>query len=1055
MFVDFFIRRPIFATVLALIIVLAGAISIPTLPVSQFPDLAPPTVVVSANYIGANAEEVESAVTTPLEEAINGAENLQYISSSSTNQGSTQITCTFDMGSNLDMDAVEVQNRITSAEGPLPATVKQVGITVTKASSGFVFAAGFYSPNHEYSNLYISNYLSIYVENALKQVPGVAGVTVFGEGQYAMRIWLDPNKLAGRGLTASDVLTALASQNVQIAAGAVGMPPAPAGQKYQFQVMTSGQLSTPQQFDNIVLKTLPDGTIIRLGDVGYAELGAQSYSSALSYNGQPAIGLGVQQLSTANALAVDAAAKAELAKLAPHFPPGLQYGIAFDSTTAIGESIRDVLITLIETIIIVILVIFFFLQDWRTTLIPSVTIPVALIGTFIFIKAFSFSINTLTLFGIVLATGLVVDDAIVVIENVERHIAAGAHEAHRATSEAMAEITSVVIATSLVLVAVFVPVALFPGTTGIMFRQFALTIAFSIVISAFTALTLSPAMSAILLREVRHKQGFWRWLESGIEGMSHAYRKALGGVVRVRWLVVLVFLGVIAATYIAFLKVPRAFIPSEDQGYMMVQIQAPQGASLQYTEHIIGEVEAILARQPEVEGAFAVAGFSFAGGGSNTGMLFAELKPFSQRQGPQHSVFAVIARLRKQFFMIPGALVAAFPPPAVRGLGQFGGFQFEVLDQGGATPQQLAAATKKLVAAGNATPGLTGLFTSYTADTPEYMVRVDRTKAESLNVPFSQIEQTLETFLGSVYVNNFTFNNRVYDVMVQAAQQFRSKAQDINQYYVRSDSNPPQMIPLGNLVTITEQSGPVAIDHYNLFRSAEIDGSAAPGTSSGQAIQLMEQLAHRVLPRSMSFAWTGLSLQQIQSGSAVAMLFGLGLLVVFLVLAAQYESWVLPFVVMLSVPAALLGALGAQWLRGLNDDIYAQIGLVMLIGLSTKNAILIVEFAEQLRERGLSMLEATIEAARIRLRPILMTSFAFMLGIVPLMVATGAGAAGQNSVGTAVFGGMLLATLLNLFFIPTLYLIFRGIFPGGGRHHVLPPAPSEQPQTEPAAPQLS
>ncbi|MGH9491541.1 MAG: efflux RND transporter permease subunit, partial [Terriglobales bacterium] len=735
MFVDFFIRRPIFATVVALIIVLAGAISIPTLPVSQFPDLAPPTVVVSANYIGANAAEVESAVTTPLEEAINGAENLQYLSSSSTNQGSTQITCTFATGSDLDMDAVEVQNRITSAEGPLPATVKQVGITVTKASSGFVFGAGFYSPNHELSNLYISNYLSIYVENALKSVPGVAGVTVFGEGQYAMRIWLDPNKLAGRDLTAGDVLAALAAQNVQIAAGAVGLPPAPAGQKYQFQVMTSGQLSTPQQFDDIVLATEPNGTIVRLSDVGYAELGAASYSSALSYDGQPAVGLGVQQLSTANALAVDAAAKAELAKLAPRFPPGLKYGIAFDSTTAIGESIHDVLITLLETIIIVILVIFFFLQDWRTTLIPSVTIPVALIGTFIFIKLFHFSINTLTLFGIVLATGLVVDDAIVVIENVERHIAAGAREAHRATSEAMAEITSVVIATSLVLVAVFVPVALFPGTTGILFRQFALTIAFSIVISAFTALTLTPSMSAILLREITHKRGVWAWLAGGIEGMSHAYRRALSGVVRVRWLVVLVFLGVIVATYFALTHVPQAFIPQEDQGMVMVLIQAPDGASLQYTEHIAAEANAIIARQPEVDGAFSVAGFSLSGAGSNAGMMFVSLKPFSERQGPQHSEFAVIARLRRQFFMIPGALVEAFPPPAIRGLGTFGGFQFEVLDEGGATPQQLAEATHRLVAAGNATPGLTGLFTSYTANTPEYLVQVDRSKAESLDVP--------------------------------------------------------------------------------------------------------------------------------------------------------------------------------------------------------------------------------------------------------------------------------------------------------------------------------
>lgn len=1033
--VDFFIRRPIFATVCALIIILAGAMAIPSMPVAQYPQLAPPTVTVTSIYTGASAQEVESAVTIPLEEAINGAVGLKYLSSSSSNTGVSAITATFDVTRNLDLAAVDIQNRINSVEGQLPGSVISNGISITKSGAGFVLAAGFFSPGHQYSNLFISNYVSVYVADAISRVPGVANVNVFGQRTYAMRVWLDPLRLAARGLTASDVISALQEQNVDIAAGAVGAPPAPANQSYQFTVRAAGRLTEPAQFENIILKTLPDGALIKLGDVGRAQLGAQDYSTHLEYNGQQLIGMGVQQLPDANALQVDAGVKAALARLARRFPPGLKYAVAFDTTTAVRDSIRDVLLTLGEAIVLVILVIFLFLQDWRTTLIPAATIPVSLVGTFSFVKLFGFSINTLTLFALVLATGLVVDDAIVVIENVERHLSEGVTEPHRATSAAMGEITSAVIATSLVLISVFVPVALFPGTTGILFRQFGLTIAFAIAISAFNALTLSPALSALLLREVHHKKGVWGWIDGLIRGITRLYGLVLAWMLRWRWAIALIFVGVAALAYFFFRLVPSAFVPSEDQGYVMVLAQSPPGASLGYTTRILRQAQSIAMRQPEVAGAFAISGFSFAGGGSNTGMMFLDLKPYSQRVGASHSAQAVVARLQRQFFAIPGALVAPILPPAIQGLGTFGGFQLEVLDQSGASEQQLAQATQALVRSGNAQPGLRGLFSTFTANDPQIQVRIRRNLAKSLQVPLGQITTALQTFMGSVYVNNFDFNHRSYRVYVQADARFRDRPSDIAGYYVQA-SNTNRMIPLAHLVNIGYASAPQTINHYDLFRSAEIDGSAAPGYSSGQAMTDMEQMAKKILPRGMTVAWTGLSLEELQSGSQVVMLFALGFLVVYLTLAAQYESWVLPFIVMLAVPAAMLGALGAQWLRGLNNDVYCQIGLVMLIGLASKNSILIVEFAEQLRDRGMSLLEATLEAARVRLRPILMTSVAFMCGLIPLLIATGSGSAARHSVGTAVFGGMLLATTLNLFFIPALYLIVRGLFPGGGRQAV-------------------
>jgi hydrophobic/amphiphilic exporter-1 (mainly G- bacteria), HAE1 family len=1025
MFVDFFIRRPVFATVCALLIILAGAVVIPSLPIAQFPTLAPPQISVASFYTGASAQTVETAVTIPLEEEINGAQGMKYIASSSGNDGSSSIVATFDLNRDPDLAAVDVQNRVNTAQARLPAAVKATGIAVTKASNNFVFGAALFSDHDRYTPLFMSNYLDVYVKDALKRVPGVADVVVFGARKYSMRLWLDPERMASRALTATDVVNALEEQNVEVAAGQVGQPPIQVGQQFQISVRAIGRLTEPSEFENIILKANADGTLVRLKDVGRAELGAEDYSSDLMFNGQDAVGFGLTQLSSANALEVDRMALAELDLLSKHFPPGMKYKNAFDTTDAVGESIRDVLSTLVEAIVLVILVIFIFLQDWRSTIIPAVTIPVSLIGTFAFVKLLGFSINTLTLFGITLATGLVVDDAIVVIENIERHIQEGEQDTHKAASVAMSEVASAVIATSLVLVAVFVPVAFFPGTTGILFRQFALTIAFSISISAFNALTLTPALSAILLGRVHgEKNWFFRQIDRAIGAITNGYRHALRGFLRFRFVAVILFVGALGLTYFVLRLVPTGFVPNEDQGYFIIAVQAPSGASLQYTKAIEDQIQKILNPIPEVEGTFAISGFSFAGNAANLGIVFVPLKPYEQRKGDQHAAEAIVSRIRGSLFGISGALVLPFLPPAVQGLGQFGGFQYELQDQGGHSLEELANASQALVRQSSARKDLTGLYSSFTANDPQFLVTIDREKAKSLHVPLGQVTDTLGVYMGSAYVNDFNFNNRSYRVYVQADQQFRAQAKDIGQFYVRSDSG--AMIPLDNLVSITQTTTPQVISHYDLFRSAEIDGSAAAGFSSGQAIAAMDQLSGTVLPQGFAHEWTGLSLEELASGSTSLILFGLGTLVVYLTLSAQYESFVLPMIVLLAVPMALLGALSAQWLRGLQNDVYCQIGLVMLVGLSSKNAILIVEFAEQLRERGLPLIEATVEAARIRLRPILMTSFAFILGVVPLVLASGAGEAGRHSVGTTVFGGMIVSTTLNLFFIPVLYLIIEG-----------------------------
>ena len=1032
--VDFFIKRPVFATVSALLLILAGAVSIPTLPIAQYPQLAPPQVVVTSNYVGANAAIVESAVTIPLEQSINGVEGMRYISSVSANDGTSAITVTFNTGYSLDIAAVDVQNRVSSAAGRLPAAVNNTGITITKANSNFVLVGGFVSPDHSLSNEFISNYMDVYVKDALKRVPGVGDVLIFGERKYAMRVWLDPAKLAARGLTALDVTNALSEQNVEIAAGQLGLPPNDGKQSYQMAVRVVGRLSDPRQFENIILKSqgvagAGNGAgLVLLKDVGRAEVGAESYATSLKFSGGDAVGFGIQQLANANALDVAKKCRAVLTDLSKSFPPGITYAIAVDTTTTVSDSIREVLITLAEAIIIVIVVIFLFLQDWRATIIPAVTIPVSLIGTFLFVKIFGFSINSLTLFGITLATGLVVDDAIVVIENVQRHISEGDKDAHHATSVAMREVTSAVIATSLVLISVFVPVSFFPGTTGILYKQFSLTIAFAIAISAFNALTLSPALAAILLREEQHHGGLLKWIDDGIKALGRWYASTVTFLVmRMKTAMVVLFLAGLAATAYMYQHVPTAFVPDEDQGYFLCIVQTPPGASLSYTASVADKASQIILQDKDVYGTFAVMGFSLSGGSTpNAGLLFAPLKPIDDRTklGKGHTQKDIVARLAPKLFGVPGGIVAAFEPPAIQGIGSVGGFQFEVQDSGRNTLSSIDDVVKKMQGA-TRVPGsdLVGLYSPYTSHDPQLAVSIDREKAKAIGVPLTQITAAMQTFMGSTYVNDFDFNNRSYRVYVQADQQYRRNAQDLRGFYVRSDSG--AMVPLDNLITVNETSGPQVIYHYNLFRSAEVDGSPRPGLSSGQGLAAMQNLFEKNKLQGMTFSWTGLALEEIESAGKAIIIFGLGLLVVYLTLSAQYESFALPFIILLAVPMAILGALGLVAARGLVDDVYVQIGLVMLIGLSAKNSILIVEFAEQLRAQGRTIMEAAIEAAELRLRPILMTSFAFILGVLPLYFATGAGALGRHSVGTAVVGGMLLSTVLNLAFIPVLYVLLK------------------------------
>jgi HAE1 family hydrophobic/amphiphilic exporter-1 len=1048
---SFFLRRPIFAAVCSLIVLIAGLIAIPTLPIAQYPQIAPPVVTVNATYIGANAQAVESAVTTPLEQAINGVEGLRYITSTSSNNGTSTITCTFNLGTNLDIAATDVQNAVQSASGQLPAVVQQTGVTVTKNSGTFIMALALRSTNPKYDQLFLSNYAELNVVNALKRVQGVSNVLIFGQRRYAMRVWVDPHKLEARGLAISDVLNALQEQNVEVAAGSIGGAPEPKNQPFTITVRAEGRLSTPDQFRNVIVRADPNGGFTRLGDVARVELGAEDYSSSIAFDrNQNSVGLGIQQLPTGNALQAADGVKKELALLSRSFPPGVTYDVAFDVTSFVRESIREVVLTLIFSIFLVVLVIFLFLQNPRSTLIPAVTLPISLIGTFAVMKMFGFTINTITLFGLTLATGLVVDDAIVVIENIARFIQEKRMGGVEGAAAAMREVQGAVVASSLVLLAVFVPVAFFPGTTGQLYKQFALTIAASIAISLFASLTLTPVMSALMLQGERESRfPFFVWFNRGLSWFRAWYRGVLPKLFRRRIIVGGFFVAALVATVLLYRATPTAFIPNEDQGFFIVTIQLPEGSSLSQEQAVASKVERILFAQPEVLHVFDVSGFSFTGAGPNRGIAFIGLKPWSQRGGGAHSLNAVLQRVQMQFFGIPSAQIFAFNPPAIQGVGNFGGFQFELEDAGNVGLPTLMKTAYGYMALGNQNPNLSQVFTTFRIDAPQYQVHVDREKAKSIGVSLTDVFNTMQTDLGSFYVNNFDYLNRSYRVYVQAEDPYRSNLDALQNLYVRSQGG--GMVPLGGLGSATLTKSAPTITHYNLFRSIEINGQTPPGKGSGQSIAAMEQLAQKINPPGVTYEWSGLTLDEIEGGSLSAIIFFIGIVFVFLVLSAQYESFIDPFIVLLAVPIAVLGALIFLNVRGIPSDAYAQVGFVMLIGLASKSAILIVEFANQQMRAGADVVTAAARAAQTRLRPILMTSIAFIVAVTPLVFAGGAGSAARHSLGTVVFGGMIISTILNLAITPVLYVLVKSWSTRRRRRKEAYPA-FEPPTPEPPVP---
>ncbi|BAZ10447.1 transporter [Calothrix sp. NIES-4071] len=1043
MFVNTFIKRPVLTTVCTFIILLLGSICIPILPISQLPDLAPVQINVTSNNTGADAQTTENTVTNIIERQINGVKDVSYISSNTGNDGSSNITVSFPTGVNGDIAQVNVQNKQALATPQLPDAIQRTGVTVETASSSLLLVYGFYSDNAQYDNIFISNYIDLYVLDLIKRVPGVGSVRIFGERKYAMRLWLDPNKLAQSQLTAQDVTTALQEQNIQVGAGALGKEPAPDNQSFEFALRATSRLKDVSEFENLVLKVGTGGTLVKLADVGRVELGAENYLSDAKFtlqggNPKSAVGLGVYQLPGSNALQVAHAVETQIEELAKSFPPGLRAEVSFDTTPFVEISLEEVLHTLAEAIVLVVLVIFVFLQDWRTTIIPTIAIPVSLIGTCAALLVLGFQINTLTLFGFVLAIGIVVDDAIIVVEAVAVKLDQGM-KPFDAAVEAMKELTGAIIATSLVLMAVFIPVAFIPGTTGIVYKQFALTIACSIAISTFNALTFSPSMAAILMRPSATAWGPFGWFfglfNRGFAWFTRRYVGFVSFLTHVKPIVIGVFIVGLLATGFMYKLVPTGFIPEEDQGYFFVIAQAPDGVSLKYTESIMERVAKETSAIPETRATFLISGFGFDGGASNVGLGFVSLKSWKERTKESQSVYGILKNLNKKLSAITEARVLAVNAPPVRGLSTTGGFEFLVQDRTGTAPiETLVENAQKVIAAANKKPVLQRVFTQFTANTPQFDIQVNRNQAKALNVDVNQIFGALQTYLGSQYVNNFVQGQRQYRVYVQADGIFRSNPDDIGKLYVRSRSG--TMIPLSNLVEVTPFVGPKTISHYNLYRSIKIQGSPAPGASSGQAIQAMEQVAKEVLPQGFGYEWTGTYLQEKSSGGATGLIFALAIVIVFLVLSAQYESYVDPIIILLTVPLAILGAMTAIWLRSnifmtdslfpkVVDDIYCQVGLVTLIGLAAKNAILVVEFANQLHEQGMSYTRAAVKAGEERLRPILMTSFAALLGFLPLVLSEGAGASSRWSLGTALFGGLLLATFLSLFLVPILYILVK------------------------------
>ncbi len=1036
----FFVDRPIFAAVLSILITLVGGLAYIALPVAQYPDVIPPTVVVSAIYPGADARTLADTVATPLEQEINGVENMLYLSSSATSDGRMQITVTFRLGTNLDQAQVLVQNRVNAAVARLPEEVRRLGVVAQKRSPDLTLSAQFYSPDGSRDVTYLANYVTLQVLNNLARIPGVAEASMLGGLDYSMRIWLDPDRVAAHGLTAGDVVRAIREQNLQVAAGGLGQPPVPPGTDFQYTLTAQGRLTSPEQFSDIVLKTGPRGDMIRLGDVARVELGSRDYAVKTYMDGKNAVSLRIFQLPGSNALETADRVYAALQKLKERFPPGVGYRINYDTTKFVRASMHSVMITLLEAIALVVVVVVVFLQTWRASLIPLLAVPVSLVGTLAVMQQFGFSLNNLSLFGLVLAIGIVVDDAIVVVENVERFIKRG-FLPREATLHAMREVSGPVIAVALVLGAVFVPTAFIPGITGQFYRQFALTIAVSTFISAFNSLTLSPALCALMLPAHGAKpDAFSRILDSllgwffrGFNRIFHWSSESYGHSVRR----ILRFSGVMLLLYIAlaalglglFRTVPTGFIPSQDMGYFLVVVQLPDGSSFERTDAIVRRADSMAREIPGIAHTFAISGYSsvLQANQPNVGAAFLILDDFPNRRDPALRGEAMLATLRKKFGAIQEGRVLVLPPPSLRGLGNAGGFKIQIQDLDNAGLPALDDATRRLIDRAQKEPGLVSLITGFRPNVPQYRVDVDRAQAKSMGVPLSEINDALQVFMGSVYVNDFNLFGRTYQVTAQAAPEFRVEPDNLLRLKARNAKG--DMVPLGSMIHVHRIGGADRVQRYNMFYSADLSGGILAGISSGQMIEKVERVARESLPPGFAMEWTDLTYQQILGGNSIVFIFPLSVVFVFLVLAALYESWSLPLAIILIVPMCLLSAIGGVWIRGQDNNIFTQIGLIVLVGLAAKNAILIVEFARQRQDAGLDLVHATVEACRLRLRPILMTSLAFILGVLPLVLARGAGAEMRQALGTAVFFGMLGVTLFGLLLTPVFYAVIRRISP--------------------------
>jgi multidrug efflux pump len=1057
-FAHFFIDRPIFAGVISIVITLVGAIALWTLPIAQYPEIAPPTIQVTANYPGANAQTVADTVARPIEQQINGVENMLYMSAQSTSDGNLTINITFKLGTDLDTAQVLVQNRVQIAVPTLPSDVQRIGVTTKKQSPDITMVVHLLSPDGSLDSLFTSNYALLQVRDELARLDGVGDINVFGAREYSMRIWLDPNKVASRGLTAQDVVQAIQEQNVQVAAGIVGAQPAPAGATaFQYTVNTQGRLADEKEFGAIVIKTGADGKVTRVRDVARVELAARDYTANSQLGGKPATAIGIFQRPGSNALATSDAVRAKMEELKTRFPAGLDYRIQYDPTVSVRESIHEVQKTLFEAIGLVVIVVLVFLQTWRASIIPLLAVPVSLIGTFAAMAAFGFSLNNLSLFGLVLAIGIVVDDAIVVVENIEHHIANGLSP-HDAARRAMTEVSGAVVAVALVLGAVFVPTAFMTGISGQFFRQFALTIAVSTAISALNSLTLSPALGAILLKPHGAPKDWFQKLLDGLLGWffrgfnrlfawsSNAYGATVGRITRLAAIVLLVYAGLLVLTGLGFKAVPGGFLPTQDRGYGIGFCQLPDASSLDRTQAVVNKMATIARETPGVLNTMEIAGFNLFGGNQpNTGAVFIPFKEFSERKSDEEKMQSILATLNRRYRAeIPEAFVGVFPPPPVAGIGNAGGYRVYIQDRGGAGLQELQNQATALMMKANQTPGLANNLTTFRANVPQLWLEVDRVKAKSMNVPLSNIFGTLQTYLGSSYVNDLTLYGRTYRVTAQAESQFRLTPEDIRLLKTRNTNG--GMVPLGAVATVQEVSGADKVVHYNMFPAADLSGQPAPGFSTGDALAKVEQLAKETLPTSFTTEWTEMALQQKLAGNSAVYIFPLCVLFVFLVLAALYESWSLPLAIILIVPMCLLSAIGGVWLRDMENNIFTQIGFIVLVGLACKNAILIVEFAKQIQDRdGKDRFQAAVEAAKLRLRPILMTSFAFILGVLPLVISSGAGAEMRQALGTAVFFGMLGVTAFGLFLTPVFYVVIMWF---KERHHGKAPAPIEP---EPAA----